>query len=468
MDEQHNCAEKDRVCLHSDCDIVLTEDDIPGTKLYKPVEQCSMAILKRWLSCRGANITGKKLELVNRVKNYINNGLDGQVVDPDSGKNYRKKRITLSTPQTTPDEAFPMSGFQTDLSILPRVRYANIWKFLIDDVEVKKQVSTEKPLVKGYNFFKSGNVQHVLSQTRNGLYFIKSKVLPSMKKDSYIVKITMNERSLVQKAFCDCPAGIDGRCNHVAATLFLLESLDCSLNKVNNFGLQNSVTPCTSKPCTWNIPKRAAKASTIQDMKFIKHSYNKEKFKSAEHILIKKIPEKQKPSNEDLHSFYKKIKILEAETGMKTGLSFIIPKPNDENNFGTSETSDYNPSYSAHLDGTSMQLVSPNKYLPMSLNEIKARSERVKKRLLASVSDRDRIMELTVNQHESKLWYDVRQPRIIASKVKRGLIKPTISPTNTNNYHTPIQTKAMKDGIESEAGILKKYELISGNTVRKV
>ena len=185
-----------------------------------------------------------------------------------------------------------MSGFQTDLSILPRVRYANIWKFLIDDVEVKKQVSTEKPLVKGYNFFKSGNVQHVLSQTRNGLYFIKSKVLPSMRKDSYIVKITMNERSLVQKAFCDCPAGIDGRCNHVAATLFLLESLDCSSNKVNNFGLQDSVTRCTSKPCTWNIHKRAAKASTIQDIKFIKHSYNKEIFKSAVDVLFKKIPEK--------------------------------------------------------------------------------------------------------------------------------------------------------------------------------
>ena len=133
---------------------------------------------------------------------------------------------------------------------------------------------------------------------------------------------------------------------------------------------------------------------------------------------------------------------------MKTGLSFILPKPNDENNFGTSETSDYNPSYSAYLDGTSMQLVSPNKYLPMSLNEIEAKSERVKKRLLASVSDRDRIMELTVNQHESKFWYDVRQPRITASKVKRCLIKPTTSPTkaiaDVLNYHAPIQTKAMK------------------------
>ena len=75
-----------------------------------------------------------------------------------------------------------------------------------------------------------------------------------MKKDNYTVKLTMNQRSLVQKDFCYCPAGLDGRCNHVAATLFILESLDFFLNKVNNFGLQNSATPSTSKPCTWNIP----------------------------------------------------------------------------------------------------------------------------------------------------------------------------------------------------------------------
>ena len=97
-----------------------------------------------------------------------------------------------------------------------------------------------------------------------------------MKKDYYTVKLTMNERSLVQKAFCDFPAGIDILLNNVVATLFLLESLDCSSNIVNNFSLPNSVTPSTSKPCTWNIPKRAAKASPIQEMKFIKHSYNNE------------------------------------------------------------------------------------------------------------------------------------------------------------------------------------------------
>ena len=42
----------------------LNEDDIPGTKLPKPPEQCTVPVLKRWLSCRGGKVTGKRKELV--------------------------------------------------------------------------------------------------------------------------------------------------------------------------------------------------------------------------------------------------------------------------------------------------------------------------------------------------------------------------------------------------------------------
>ena len=35
--------------------IQLVESDIPGAELPKPAEFCTVAILKRWLSCRGGN-----------------------------------------------------------------------------------------------------------------------------------------------------------------------------------------------------------------------------------------------------------------------------------------------------------------------------------------------------------------------------------------------------------------------------
>ena len=47
-------------------EIKLEEDDIPGAKLTKPVEQCTANVLKRWLSCRGAKVSGKKEDLVIR------------------------------------------------------------------------------------------------------------------------------------------------------------------------------------------------------------------------------------------------------------------------------------------------------------------------------------------------------------------------------------------------------------------
>lgn len=57
--------ENNDVVVNNDI-IVLEETDIPGGTLLKPVEQCNRAILKRWLLCRGAKISGKKNELLQR------------------------------------------------------------------------------------------------------------------------------------------------------------------------------------------------------------------------------------------------------------------------------------------------------------------------------------------------------------------------------------------------------------------
>ena len=47
---------------------ILTESDIPGAVLpQKIIELCSVVQLKRWLTCRGACTTGRKVELVSRL-----------------------------------------------------------------------------------------------------------------------------------------------------------------------------------------------------------------------------------------------------------------------------------------------------------------------------------------------------------------------------------------------------------------
>lgn len=162
-----------------------------------------------------------------RVNDYINNGLSNNLVDPDGGVNVQKKRLKLGMIQEvnpTCNAEFPADGFQVGISCVPRIGYNHIWKYLIEDVELKKQLSVEKPIVKGYNFFKSGKVLGLYSKSENGLVYVKSQVQPSYSKGGsvYAVKIIIRVNSEIQKAFCPCPAGNDGRCNHLAASLFAM------------------------------------------------------------------------------------------------------------------------------------------------------------------------------------------------------------------------------------------------------
>jgi len=53
---------------------------------------------------------------------------------------------------------------------------------------------------------------------------IGANVLPSMKKDKmYIVFIALSNCDKVKTAFCVCPAGLSGCCNHVTSTLYHIE-----------------------------------------------------------------------------------------------------------------------------------------------------------------------------------------------------------------------------------------------------
>ena len=86
---------------------------------------------------------------------------------------------------------------------------------MIDSIEWKRQLSTAKPLVKGYNFFMSKHVLSAYHQKKVAKHFVKSQVLPSMKKKMvYTCYIRLSSLGCVVSAKCGCPAGIDGRCKY--------------------------------------------------------------------------------------------------------------------------------------------------------------------------------------------------------------------------------------------------------------
>ena len=81
--------------------------------------------------------------------------------DPDGGINLLRKKAqagALSALEPDQIDAFPKEGYSVDLSKAPKISFGTVWRFMTETVAFKKQVATAKPLVKGYNFFKSKHV----------------------------------------------------------------------------------------------------------------------------------------------------------------------------------------------------------------------------------------------------------------------------------------------------------------------
>ena len=138
----------------------------------------------------------------------------------------KKKKKLGAADEVDPElnEKFPCYGFQCGISELPRISFGHISKYLIEEVEIRKKLSTEKLIVKGYNFYKSGHVRQIFSKRESDKCFIKSQVLPSMKKGKvHTVIVVLHSNGDIAKAVCGCPAGVDGRCNQLAAIMFAME-----------------------------------------------------------------------------------------------------------------------------------------------------------------------------------------------------------------------------------------------------
>lgn len=225
--------------------------------------------------------------------------------------------------------SFPSEGFSENLNVLPQIHYGVIWRYMIETCDAKKQLSTVKPLVKGFNFFKSGHVLSIKCQKLNDHFYVKSQVLPSMKKSKpYSCFIVMDTLGQLVKAYDGCPAGIDGHCNHVAATLFALEQYF----KFQARGADS--VSCTSKPCQWNIPcKHKVDNVPISHCKFTKHVHGKTKIEkepppsepthsqgaSAEHEFL---------NNTRLCNYLHMVKETELKTGKKNRFKFPVATEN--------------------------------------------------------------------------------------------------------------------------------------------
>ena len=332
----------------------------------------------------------------------MKNGLDKKYLrDPDGGINLlRKKAEAGLLTEAVPDKAsnYPLDGYNADLARLPKVSFGTVWKFMIETVASKKQVSTVKPLVKGFNFFKSKHVLSIGHRFKDGRHFVKSTVLPSMKKSMvYTCYLALSSLRYVIRAKCACPAGKDGRCNHVAATLFACDEV-CKRKAA-----QKESVSCTSKPCTWSVPpKRKGPAQPISRMKFHKHDYEKKKrqqpplFPPGKDV---RAPHQREWPQEKIGKLLDQLKELHTKTGQVTSWSHILTLNGMEKNQTEPPLCPSSPKDRYPVSGTvdstaSPQLISPVKKHPISIDEIKHRCDKIKKKLFVT---KEEAAEIEIN-----------------------------------------------------------------------
>ena len=397
-------------------------------------------------------------ELFFRVKDYIKNGLDSKYLrDPDGQLCMLRKKARLGVLESAEPElpqSFPKEGFSDDLMKIPKLTFGTVWKYMIEGVSAKKKIATGKPLVKGYNFFKSGHVLKVLARHEDNKVYLRSQVLPSMKKSTvYACCFVLSSTGTVLRVHCGCPVGVDGRCNHAAATLFSLVEFCVEREKLE-------AESCTSKPCKWNVPrKRKGDVVPIANMTFIKHDYSKPKEKRRSLLPPGKdvrAPHQMQWSEERVKNMLILVKQYQEKNNCVAGWSHILP----QDAVLESDSNEKEEKTEAAVDD--FGLVSPIKEHPVSLSEIKFRCEKVKKKLMFTDEKIEQIEKQTREQSNEELWHQQRQYRITASKCHRvATRKESTSPTKiikeVLKYNKPFQSKYMKEGLEKEEFIIQAY-----------
>ena len=129
-------------------------------------------------------------------------------------------------------------------------------------------------------------------------------------------------------AYDGCPAGMDGRCNHVTSTLFALEEFLKQSKAPENPPL-TPTSSCTSKPCVWDVPrKRTVDNLPVAKVKFRKHQHGKpckNEDKTLSSIGDVRAPHQKNPSsNTDVSNLLRRVKEIEKKTGKKMALSLIL------------------------------------------------------------------------------------------------------------------------------------------------
>ena len=442
--------------------VLTDEDGVPGSIFETEPEEYTVEQLKRWLKCRGLKLSGKRDELVKRVRDCVNSGnhhtLDSSI---DNGKwlasKILKERSDVQGKCSVSSVPFiPSSGWRVFPShnIPSLFNYGHVHYYALESIQIIDDTQdiedglghmTDKPLKNGRKYVDSGFVHDLMDTIDGDHYFVRAHVWPSMRTElphNVVVVISLNSGAVLHASCEPCRASSLGRCSHVVAVLFSV------LNYVQNHG-PVLTQPCTSQECSWNKGKKRNKNPTrVSDAK-----YPSKRAKQSSLSVIEFDPRPAKYREVKTHhinNFLSNIRLLsQAEGGeismWETQLNFTY--------------SDYN------LDCERSRVL---------FEKVTALHNNLKPEALLEIQG-------TQEQSKSEKWYSERWCRLTASKClsafKIGKLVSESQPNAavearkfifTNIWglgSQDFQTYWMHYGLECEPKAIMKYESVTDEKV---
>ena len=359
----------------------------------------------------------------------------------------------------------PLAKAKADV---PKFTMQHMLSYLIDRKATDSESNKDYKNIcsKAFGLFRHGHVQNIELAADAQCAHFRCACLPDMKKTlKYKLQLSMvkaGDRSgeIVYASCHPCPAGKgpQASCKHIAALCYALEEFG-RLQSTREF------ETCTERLQAWNQPrKRKLDAERVYDIDFTRKVYGKEEKERKKTLVDPRLP-----SHRDKYSSNVNKCMLTGITRVKPNCGFFFLLSNEKlAGESLEDQSQCLPAESTCV----VNIISPPKQQPLSLQEIFERASRVKQKLFVDEEERKRIKLSTQNQSKCSEWFQHRQVRITASKCKRAIQKPSTSPTKAMceilHYSKSYQSKQMKQGLQDEKVILKMYEHNMGCEVKHV
>ena len=199
-----------------------------------------------------------------RVEEYVNQGKDSFLVDPDPDLLYTKRKLTRqsdsvdsniptsSAPTVSSDNkvSFPQHGWGIRLEKMPLFTKAEMNRFIANTGKTKK---------KGNTFLEDEYLKDIECASDEKNFFFRCKCHHSFRKNDspHVLRFAMCIVSgEVVQSTCSCVAGKTGYCNHALALMLKICKYSLYESKstldLHNEADQNSTEACTSRLQTWH------------------------------------------------------------------------------------------------------------------------------------------------------------------------------------------------------------------------